>query len=90
MLLVLLAIGGVFYGQDALQRTVFSQLKDFIGNEQAAQIQKMMQKLAIFDEGFTSITIGIITLLIGVSSIFIEIQDSINQIWRVKAVLKKG
>jgi membrane protein len=80
MLLVLVAIGCVFYGQDALQRTVFSQLKDFIGNEQAAQIQKMMQKLAIFDEGFTSITIGIITLLIGVSSIFIEIQDSITQI----------
>jgi membrane protein len=73
MLLVLVAIGCVFYGQDALQRTVFSQLNDFIGNEQTAQIQKMMRKLAISDKGFTSITIGIIKLLKGASGIFIEI-----------------
>jgi membrane protein len=90
MLLVLLAIGGIFYGQDALQGKVFNQLNDFIGNEQAAQIQEMMQKLAISDKGFTAITVGVITLLIGASGVFIEIQDSINQIWRVKAVPKKG
>jgi len=90
MLIVLLSIGGIFYGQDALRGKVFNQLNDFIGNDAAMQIQDMIQKLALSDKSFVAFSVGIITLLIGASGVFIEIQDSINQIWRVKAVPKKG
>ncbi|RYG54041.1 MAG: ribonuclease BN, partial [Chitinophagaceae bacterium] len=37
-----------------------------------------------------ALIVGIVLLVIGSTSIFIEIQDSINQIWRVKAIPKKG
>jgi membrane protein len=50
----------------------------------------MLQKLALSGKSTIAIITGVITLLIGASGIFIEIQDSINQIWRVKAVPKKG
>ncbi len=90
MLIVLLSIGGIFYGQDALQGKVFSQINDFIGNEAAAQIQETLQKLQLSGKSNIAAITGVITLLLGASGIFIEIQDSINTIWRVKAVPKKG
>ena len=90
MLIVLLSIGGIFYGQDALQGKIFSQLNDFIGVDAAAQIQTTLQKLQLSGKSTVAAVTGVITLIIGASGIFIEIQDSINQIWRVKAVPKKG
>ncbi|HET8828481.1 MAG TPA: YhjD/YihY/BrkB family envelope integrity protein, partial [Pelobium sp.] len=90
MLIVLLSIGGIFYGQDALQGKVFSQLNDFIGSDAAAQIQSTLQKLQLSGKSTIAAVTGVITLIIGASGIFVEIQDSINQIWRVKAVPKKG
>ncbi len=90
MLIVLLSIGGIFYGQDALQGKVFTQLNDFIGSDQAAQIQNTLQKLQLSGKSTVAAVTGVITLIIGASGIFIEIQDSINQIWRVKAVPKKS
>lgn len=90
MLIVLLSIGGIFYGQDALQGKVFSQLNDFIGIDAAAQIQDTLQKLQLSGKSTVAVITGLITLIIGASGIFVEIQDSINQIWRVKAVPKKG
>nr|WP_294896494.1 YihY/virulence factor BrkB family protein [uncultured Pedobacter sp.] len=90
MLIVILSIGGIFYGQDALQGKVFSQLNDFIGSDAAAQIQGTLQKLQLSGKSTVAAITGVITLLVGASGIFIEIQDSINQIWRVKAVPKKG
>lgn len=90
MLIVLLSIGGIFYGQDALQGKVFGQLNDFIGTDAAAQIQNTLQKLQLSGKSTIAAVTGVITLIIGASGIFIEIQDSINQIWRVKAVPKKG
>ncbi len=90
MLMVLLSVAGIFYGQDALQGKVFSQINDFIGNEAALQIQNMLKKLALSGKSFTTVVSGVVSLTIGATVVFIEIQDSINQIWRVRAVPKKG
>jgi len=90
MLIVLLSVGGIFYGQDALQGKVFSQINDFIGNDAAVQIQTTLQKLQLSGKSTVAAVTGVVTLLVGATGIFVEIQDSINQIWRVKAVPKKG
>src|SRR5690606_35501557 len=41
------------------------------------------------ESGFATI-VGLATLVIGATSVFGEIQDSINQVWRLKARPKKG
>jgi membrane protein len=90
MLIVLLSVGGLFYGEDALQGKIFSQINDFIGNEAALQIQDMLKNLALSGKSVTAIVTGVVTLLIGATGIFVEIQDSLNQIWRVKTSPKTG
>ena len=90
MLIVLIAVTGIFYGQEAVQGKVFSQLNDFIGNKSAAQIQDILKQMQLSGKSTFAIVTGIITLIIGASGVFIEIQDSINLIWRVKAKPKRG
>lgn len=90
MLIVLIAVTGLFYGQEAVQGKVFSQLNEFIGNKSAAQVQDILKQMQLSGKGTFAIITGIITLIIGASGVFIEIQDSINLIWRVKAKPKRG
>ncbi|TAH03938.1 MAG: YihY/virulence factor BrkB family protein [Sphingobacteriales bacterium] len=90
MLIVLIAVTGVFYGQEAVQGKIFSQLNDFIGNDSAAQVQDILKQMQLSGKGTFAIITGVITLIIGASGVFIEIQDSINLIWRVKAKPKRG
>ena len=72
MLIVLLSVGGIFYGQDALQGKVFSQLNDFIGVDAAAQIQTTLQKLQLSGKSTMAAITGVVTLIIGASGIFID------------------
>ena len=90
MLIILMSVADIFYRKEALQGEVFAQLDDFVGADAAKQVQDTLQKLAFSGKSTIAIVTGIITLLIGATGIFIEIQDSINQIWRVKAIPKKG
>ncbi|GAB4025583.1 hypothetical protein GCM10028809_06990 [Spirosoma gilvum] len=61
-----------------------------VGNQAAKQIQEMIKSVGLAGKTNTALAIGIITLLIGATSLFVEIQDSVNLIWRVKAKPKQG
>lgn len=90
LLLLLISITGIFYGQDAIEGKIFGQINGLVGNKPALQIQDMIKAIQL--SGNTSLaTIGaVITLLLAASGIFGEIQDSINMIWGLKVKPKKG
>jgi membrane protein len=50
----------------------------------------MIQKVSLSGKTNMALVLSIGTLLLGATSLFAEIQDSVNQIWRVKAKPKKG
>jgi len=90
LLLILISAASIFYGRDAIQNKVFEELNGFLGNDAALKIQEILQKITLNDDSTSAIIIGVVTLFIGATGVFLEIQDSINQIWRVKAKPKKG
>ncbi|NEU09062.1 YihY/virulence factor BrkB family protein [Flavihumibacter sp. R14] len=90
LLMILISAASIFYGREAIQNKVFEELNGFLGNDAALKIQEILQRITLNDDSTTAITIGIITLFIGATGVFLEIQDSINTIWRVKAKPKKG
>jgi membrane protein len=61
-----------------------------VGREAADQIQGIIKNVALEGKGGFAAIIGIITLLIGATTVFAEIQDSINSIWGLKAKAKLG
>ena len=87
---MIIAICGFFFGQEAVQGTIDNQVQGFIGADAAKQLQEMIKNAAISGKGAIATTIGVVTLLIGASSIFAEIQDSINSIWGLKPKPKVG
>jgi membrane protein len=54
------------------------------------QIQQTIKSAASSQASRFATIVGGITLLFGATSVFSEIQDSINQIWKLKTKPKKG
>lgn len=90
MLLLLISLAGFFYGREAIEGKVFSELNGLVGNAAAAQVQEIITNLELSGKTTMSVIIGVITLIIGATTVFGDIQDSINMIWRVKAKPKRG
>lgn len=90
LLLLMISLAGVFFGREAIQGQVFGEINGLIGNDAAAQIQDIIKNMELSGKSTMAAIIGGITLLIGATSVFGEIQDSINIIWKVKAKPKRG
>lgn len=90
MIIIIIYFAGVIYGQEAVQGTIFDELKGLIGNQAAAQIQDMIRNAALSGQGNFAAIIGFITLFIGATGVFAEIQDSINDIWGLKPKPETG
>lgn len=90
LLILVISLAGLFLGNDAATNRLYPEIAHYVGSKAALQIQDMLKSLALSGKTGTAVVIGVITLMIGASSIFVEIQDSINIIWRVKAKPKKG
>lgn len=81
LLFLIIFIAGLILGQEAAQGNIMHQLDDFIGVEAAKQVQDILKNVSLSGKGGLAVVIGIVTLLIGATSVFAEIQDSINSIW---------
>jgi len=90
MIIVIIYVAGLIYGRDAIQGNVFQQLQSMVGVDVAAQVQELIKSAALNKSGPIAAAIGIATLVIGATSVFAEIQDSINMIWGLKPKPKKS
>ncbi|MEO6819875.1 MAG: YihY/virulence factor BrkB family protein [Ginsengibacter sp.] len=90
MLIVIIFAAGLFFGREAVEGTVYGQIKSFVGSDAAIQIQQMIKNASINGKKDFAAVIGIIALLIGATTIFSDMQDSINDIWGLKPNPKKG
>ncbi|CAN5173041.1 YihY/virulence factor BrkB family protein [soil metagenome] len=90
LLVLIMSLASIFLGEEAIQGQIFGQINGLVGNEAAKQIQDMIKSVGLSGKTSTALIVGIVTLVIGATSIFVEIQDSVNLIWRVKAKPKRG
>jgi len=90
LLLIIITMCSFFFGREAVEGRVYAQLKDFVGSDTASQLQQIIKNASLSGKTAVATTIGVIALLIGATSVFAEMQDSINMIWGLKAKPKKG
>jgi len=90
LLVVIISLCSIFLGRDAVEGKIYEQLNNFVGNDTALQLQQIIKNASINGKGQLAAIIGIITLLLGATSVFGDIQDSINKIWGLKPKPKKG
>lgn len=90
LLMVIISLCGIFFGQDAVRGEIFGQINKFVGNDAALEIQNVIKNVKLKHDNVFAATVGITTLLIGASGVFAEIQGSINFIWGLRAKPKRG
>jgi membrane protein len=90
LLILIIAIISIVFGHDAFNNKIYPQLVAFVGSKPAIQIQDTIKNLQLSGKTGVAVVSGVVTLVIGATSMFLEIQDSLNIIWRVKAKPKRG
>lgn len=91
LLVLIITIIGYFFGKDAVNEDVLRQISGTMGNDIATQIKEMVSKAGELKTSIWASIIGVIVLLIGATGVFVELQKTLNGIWKVEVVsTKKG
>lgn len=90
LLLLLTAIAGIVLGEEAVKGELFGQIQGLVGPDAAALIQQGVSKTANPSGNIIAIFIGVITLILGATGIFDQLQQAFNSIWNVKTNPKAG
>jgi membrane protein len=90
LLVLVLALIGLFLRDAQNRELLYAQIQHYMGMQASTQIKEIIKNYAVHSKSKVALISGGIILLIGASSMFVEIQDSLNIIWRVKAKPKKS
>lgn len=90
LLVLTISLAALFFGQDAAEGKVFEEINGLVGNNAAAQIQEMLKNVQLKEDNTFALIIGIGTLLLGATTVFGDMQHSINKIWEIKPKPKRG
>jgi len=90
LLVLTISLAALFFGQEAAEGKVFEEINGLVGNSAAAQIETMLQNIRVKEDNTLAFIIGIGTLLIGATTVFSDMQHSINRIWEIKPKPKRG
>ncbi len=90
MLIVIIFLADLFYGREAIEGNIYAQIEGFVGASSATQIQDIIKNASLSGKSNVTAVIGFVTLLIGATGVFTEIQSTINYIWNLKPKPKKN
>ena len=90
LLLLIISITGYFFGKDVVNQNIIEQVAITMGADTALQVKDMLTNASQTKSTTFGTIIGIIILLIGATGVFVELQKTLNTIWQVKVVVKKG
>ncbi|MEH2399523.1 YihY/virulence factor BrkB family protein [Nostoc sp.] len=90
LLIIVIAIAGVVFGEDAARGQIVGQIQSLVGKDGAQFIQTAIQNANKPQTGAMASIISVVVLLVGATGLFTELQDSLNTIWEVKAKPGRG
>jgi membrane protein len=82
VLLIVIAIAGLAFGQDAAQNALTAQLSGLMGQQTAEVLQTAVASASSKPSSIMATMIGIITLIVTASGVFVEMQTALNAIWK--------
>jgi membrane protein len=82
LLIIASAVAGVVFGATQARTVVVAQFKELIGPIGAEAVERLLNATAHIGTGVLATAVGIVLLLVGASSVVIELQNDLNRIWR--------
>ncbi len=90
LLMVLIALSGIFFGTDAVQGQLFFEIQSLVGKQVAIQIQEIVKNIKLYNNNGIIAFIGSVVFFFGASGVFSEIQSGIHLIWKIEPTHKSG
>jgi len=90
MLLIVVAIAGLVFDSGSATNQLIRQVEGLVGPEGATVVRGILEGIGGEDSGTLATILGVLTLIIGSTAVFGELQAALNQIWDVKAEPKHG
>jgi len=90
LLVISVSIAGMIYSKSAAQKGIVDQFEHLVGHSGATAIQQMLEHASAPSSGATAIIVGVVTLLVGASGVFGELQDAFNTVWNAPPKQNSG
>ena len=84
VLLIVIAVAGLAFGDEAARGAIFAQFRGLTGAEGAELLENIIMSASRTAGGIFATLIGIATLILTASGVFLELEDTLNEIWQVK------
>jgi membrane protein len=89
LLVIMVACAGLAFGKEAVQGEISRQAGSVMGPETAKQLEDIIARSSEKESSIIATIISVITLILGATGVFGELQVSLNRIWEVKVTAKK-
>jgi membrane protein len=83
ILIIAINIVGLVVQGDILQADLLTQSQNLLGATGAHAVQELLTSASHFGSSRLATSIGVVTLLFGASSVFVELQNSLDRIWEI-------
>jgi membrane protein len=90
LLIIVIAIAGIVFGEDAASGYVYAQMADMLGPQGAQVVRQMVERAGQTQEGTLAPVIGVGLLLVGATTVFAELQSDLDRIWKAPAATRTG
>ncbi len=82
LLLIVISIAGMVFGEEAARGEIFDQLEGMLGPQGALAVQGLIESARKPVENVLATAFGLVLFYIGATSVFAELQDALDRIWR--------
>jgi membrane protein len=86
LLIIVIAVAGLVFDREAARGEIAAQLSGLVGEEGAKTVQELLKSASRPGDSLLASAIGLITLLLGATSVFVELQTDLDRIWRAPAL----
>lgn len=90
ILLISLSVGSTLFERSDVERELISQVGTLIGHSSAVEVESILLNAARNSDSWFMRVVGIATLVLSATTVFLSLQISINQIWKIKPKPKRG
>ncbi|SEN24951.1 membrane protein [Nitrosospira multiformis] len=90
LLLIVISTAGLVFGEEAVRGEIFGQLRDLMGDQGAAAVEGLLASVSEPEKGAAGAVVGTVLLLIGATTVFGELQNAFDRIWRAPGKDKNG
>lgn len=85
LVIILVTIVGAVYGEQAASGEISAAITELVGAQAAAAVEEAVRRSRVQEAGILPTLLGIGAMLFGATTVFAQMQSSLNQFWGVKA-----